>query len=86
MYHVTSWTGEPVETDEMPQWFAKESIPYEQMWSDDVYWLPLLLEKKSFIGHFHFDTPATEDHPAMIMSYDIREVSESELLGKADIL
>lgn len=41
--------GEPVETDEaVPIWCRHDDIPYDEMWEDDRYWLPLLLERRAF--------------------------------------
>ncbi|XP_014439443.1 7,8-dihydro-8-oxoguanine triphosphatase-like isoform X1 [Tupaia chinensis] len=43
--------GIPVESDEMrPQWFQLDRIPFGDMWPDDSYWFPLLLQKKKFHG------------------------------------
>lgn len=80
VYHVTQWHGAPVESEEMrPQWFQNDNLPFEQMWSDDIYWLPLLLEKKSFVGHFHFDKPATSTYAAEITFHSIEVVSSRTL-------
>lgn len=50
-----SWDGEPTESEEMrPQWFTTESIPFSEMWPDDVFWLPLVLEDKAVKGTFSF--------------------------------
>jgi 8-oxo-dGTP diphosphatase / 2-hydroxy-dATP diphosphatase len=47
--------GEPVETEEMrPAWFSIDRLPFEKMWADDVYWVPLLFEGGCFTGIFHF--------------------------------
>ncbi|CAO3700438.1 unnamed protein product [Rhizopus microsporus] len=55
IFVVESFKGEPIETEEMrPQWFDYKDIPFDQMWADDKYWFPLLLELKKFIGYFHF--------------------------------
>lgn len=55
VFRVDMWTGEPRETEEMrPQWFAFADIPYDTMWPDDIYWLPLLLEGKKFRTRFLF--------------------------------
>ena len=49
-------SGQPVETEEMvPQWFDIDEIPFESMWADDKYWIPLFLEGKNFKGEFIFD-------------------------------
>lgn len=48
--------GEPKETPEaMPHWIHQTEIPYHEMWEDDQYWLPGMLEGKIFKGYFHFD-------------------------------
>lgn len=50
------WTGEPQESEEMrPEWFKISEIPYNQMWNDDQYWLPLVLEGKKLNASFVFD-------------------------------
>ena len=51
------WTGEIRETDEAkPFWCKTGEIPYEKMWADDRYWLPLLLNNQKFSGYFIFDS------------------------------
>jgi len=53
IYIASSWTGEPVETDEMnPRWFHTKQIPYDKMLPDDTYWLPELLSGKQLRGQF----------------------------------
>jgi len=48
--------GEPMETDEaVPLWTDIDAIPYEEMWADDRFWLPLLLRGERFRGAFVFD-------------------------------
>lgn len=70
VFRVTTFSGEPVETDEMrPAWFLHQEIPLNSMWASDGYWLPALLRGESFKGQFHFDAPATLDHKASILSY-----------------
>jgi len=55
VYRGEGVRGEPFESEEMrPQWFAYEKIPYDAMWPDDIFWLPQLLEGKSFNGSFYF--------------------------------
>ena len=55
-FRVTSFTGEPQETEEMqPQWFYADEIPFADMWPDDVHWMPLFFLKKKFEGKFLFE-------------------------------
>lgn len=55
-YICTAWTGEPTESDEMkPQWFAQNTIPYSDMWPDDILWLPQVLAGKQLETFFAFD-------------------------------
>lgn len=46
------------------------TIPFADMWPDDSYWFPLLLQKKKFCGHFRFQDQDT------ILDYSLREVDE----------
>lgn len=51
IYTVSTFSGEPQETEEMAfQWFNRKDLPYHQMWDDDKYWLPLVLEGKCLRG------------------------------------
>ncbi|KAI9031605.1 NUDIX hydrolase domain-like protein [Phycomyces nitens] len=55
VYVVTAYDGTPTETEEMrPEWFSYDNIPYDDMWADDRQWVPIMLEKKKFVGQFHF--------------------------------
>jgi len=56
IYHATEFIGElnPNEEGEL-RWFRIEDIPYDEMWADDVHWLPYLLEGKRVSGTFWFD-------------------------------
>lgn len=56
LYFVYEWEGTPLETEEMnPKWFNINDIPYSQMFPDDKYWLPLILEGKKIRAYFEFD-------------------------------
>lgn len=75
IFSATKFSGEPVESDEMkPQWFSVDKIPYDQMWSDDIYWLPLLLQGIKFRGTFLFDKPSTAEYSAKIISQELKVV------------
>jgi 8-oxo-dGTP pyrophosphatase MutT (NUDIX family) len=56
---ATEWEGELIETDEMrPEKFHLDSIPYDQMWEDDQYWLPQVLAGKKIEARFKYDENA----------------------------
>ena len=56
VFAASGGEGELQETDEaIPRWFALEDIPYAEMWEDDPFWLPLLIERRKFRGYFIFD-------------------------------
>ena len=56
LYVASEWQGEPTESDEMkPEWFDIQSIPYDKMFPDDKYWLPLILEGRKIKAYFDFD-------------------------------
>ncbi len=56
LYVASEWIGEPKETEEMcPKWFDITEIPYDNMFPDDKYWLPLILEGKKINAYFDFD-------------------------------
>jgi len=56
IFRFTEFEGGPRETEEMrPKWFDVDKIPFDKMWKDDPYWIPLLLDGKNFVGHFYFD-------------------------------
>ena len=51
-----------------PEWFSTSEdapipglapIPYSQMWADDVFWMPMLLASKPFIGRADFTKDST---------------------------
>jgi 8-oxo-dGTP pyrophosphatase MutT (NUDIX family) len=55
VYLVYSFSGDPVETDEMkPKWFNIDEIPYQNMWDDTKIWLPVVLEGLKFRGDFWY--------------------------------
>ncbi len=73
VFRVKEFDGEPIETEEMkPRWFHIGEIPFEEMWSDDKHWLPLLLEGKKFRGKFLFDTEKSNQ----ILDLELLEVEK----------
>lgn len=71
LYLVYEWSGNPVESEEMsPKWFDINNIPYDKMFPDDKYWLPLILQGKKVKAYFDFDENWN------IISKEIEEISE----------
>lgn len=71
IFCTDSVQGTPMESDEMcPQWFQLDQIPFSNMWPDDSYWFPLLLQGKKFHGYFKFRGPDA------ILDYTLREVDK----------
>jgi len=55
VFVTSAWRGEPRESAEMaPKWFPLDGIPYERMWADDAYWMPLVLAGKRIEATFSF--------------------------------
>lgn len=77
IFSVKDFEGEPKESEEMkPQWFFIDEIPFSEMWSDDLVWMPLFLSGKKFKGKFLFDKPSTKEYSAKIISNEVEEVLE----------
>jgi len=55
-FEVTAHRGEPLETREMENaWFEIKDIPYDEMFPNDSYWLPMFLRQEYFAGEFWFN-------------------------------
>lgn len=55
VFITDKWEGEPKESEEMaPRWFKIEDFPYNQMWSDDIHWMPKVLSGQKIKGRFIF--------------------------------
>ncbi len=56
VFFSTEFVGTPTETYEAdPFWCGIKDIPYDEMWEDDRYWLPLALKGTPFKAYFIFD-------------------------------
>ncbi|MBM3861253.1 MAG: 8-oxo-dGTP diphosphatase [Verrucomicrobia bacterium] len=63
VFAASGCEGDLMETPEAtPIWTDLMEIPYQEMWQDDPYWLPLLLERKRFRGYFVFDGERLLNH------------------------
>jgi 8-oxo-dGTP diphosphatase / 2-hydroxy-dATP diphosphatase len=75
IFKAENFEGEILESEEMrPEWFAVEKIPFEQMWSDDIHWMPYFLENNLFKGRFHFDRPSDSEYSSKILQKELEEV------------
>jgi len=55
VYFCENWENEPEESEEMnPKWFSIENLPFEEMWPDDIFWLPKVIKGKLIKGSFIF--------------------------------
>jgi 8-oxo-dGTP diphosphatase len=63
VFTASAHHGEAQESDEAtPLWTPIDSIPYEQMWADDILWLPRVLAGQSVSGYFLFDGDRMVDY------------------------
>ena len=63
VYRSNEFEGTPTETDEAtPHWFTFNAIPYEEMWADDQFWIPMLLDNQLFKGRFLFNEDRMLDY------------------------
>lgn len=70
IFFIKKWKGEPIETEEMaPRWYDKNKLPYKNMWIDDPYWLPKVIEGKKIEGEFHFVKEGSE-----IDTFELKEL------------
>ena len=54
-YISTEWKGEPEESEEMrPEWFDAEDLPFDQMWSADKVWIPMVLSGNHIHAVFEY--------------------------------
>ena len=55
VFRITSWQGEPAESDEMkPEWFNIDALPFDRMWDDGRYWLAPVLAGLPYTSRFTF--------------------------------
>ncbi len=55
VYFAEKWDGEPIESEEMrPVWFKIKDIPFKEMWPDDPFWLPKVIDGNMVKAKFRF--------------------------------
>jgi 8-oxo-dGTP diphosphatase len=56
VYRTRHFEGCPTETREAaPLWTRIDEIPYDDMWEDDRYWLPMMIRGERFQTRWIFD-------------------------------
>lgn len=77
LYKILKYTGDPIETEEMlPKWFGFDEIPFNEMWPDDIVWMPYFLQNKKFEATFLMDKPSSKEIVSKIISHEIKEVPQ----------
>ena len=76
VFYSADFTGEITENDEMEVLcIPKNAIPYDEMWADDRFWLPVLLSGKYFLGTGIFDVDQK------LLSFTLDRVEETNFLS-----
>lgn len=66
------WQGVPQESAEMnPVWCRLDEIPFESMWQDAAYWLPLVLQGKRIKARFVYKDDNETVGEAKIEDWDL---------------
>lgn len=69
VFFAKKWQGTPEESEEMkPKWFKINEIPFDEMWSDDKFWLPKVLNGEKIEAKFIFKSGE------LIDSYQIKTI------------
>ena len=56
VYRTDTYEGVPTESPEArPLWVPFDEVPYDDMWEDDRYWLPMVLKGERFQTRWIFD-------------------------------
>jgi len=75
LFKSERFSGELIESEEMsPKWFHVDKIPFDKMWPDDIFWMPLFLSDKKFRAKFLFSGPPYQDYGSKILEKELVEV------------
>jgi 8-oxo-dGTP diphosphatase len=63
VYRTQDYDGIPTESVEAkPFWVRLDQVPYEEMWEDDQYWLPMVVRGERFQTRWIFDGDRMVDY------------------------
>ncbi len=63
VYRTRYFEGVPTESQEAePLWTRMDRIPFDQMWEDDKYWLPMMIRGEKFQTKWIFDGDRMVDY------------------------
>ncbi len=55
LFSTRKFSGRVRSTEEgKVKWFKIKDMPYDKMWDDDKYWIPLMLSGRKFDMHFYY--------------------------------
>ena len=75
VFVATDFAGEPAESDELiPRWFAVGALPFDGMWDDARYWLPIVLAGQRVTADITF---ADDCATVAVMDPELRPVSRA---------
>ena len=56
VYRTQSFEGQPFETREAkPMWVRQDEVPFDAMWEDDKFWLPMVIRGERFKTRWIFE-------------------------------
>lgn len=80
VYLVHTWQGTPAPTEDMePRWFSAATLPYEDMWSGDRLWIPMLQARRKISGTIVF--AADKESLKYTEFTDVADLTESDSLA-----
>ena len=76
VFITRKWQGTPAGREEMrPAWVAVDAIPYQQMWADDVHWLPSVLKGECIQGWFEFGADGETIHSFAVEIWEAQSLN-----------